>query len=80
MNDEIISIETNQTGIRRGYEGREQRRLSSGDHALGPPEKIRPGALPCAQLHLKVLETIRQNIFSLLFKREMSLYSNSCET
>ncbi|MGD0817360.1 MAG: KamA family radical SAM protein [Methanomassiliicoccales archaeon] len=79
MNDEeTISIETNQTGfegdVRAGNRGVSPLEITHSDHL----RKYDP------ELYQELdssedLETIRQNLFSLLHKREMSLFSAACD-
>ena len=78
MNNGIITIETNQTGlegdIRAGNRGVSPLEITHSDHL----RKYDP-ELYHELISTQTLETIRQNVFSLLFKREMSLYSSDCK-
>ena len=79
MNDnQIISIETNQTGfevdMREGIRGVSPLEITHSDHLRRfDPEMY-------SELNSsESLETIRRNLFSLLHRREMALYSGSCD-
>ncbi len=77
-NEETISIENNQTGyegdVRAGNRGVSPLEITHSDHLRKyDPELYRELNSP------DDLETIRQNIFSLLIKREMSLFSGDCD-
>ena len=78
MNNGIITIETNQTGlegdIRAGNRGVSPLEITHSDHL----RKYDP-ELYHELISTQTLETIRQNVFSLLFKREMSPYSSDCK-
>lgn len=78
MNNGIITIETNQTGLegdtRAGNRGVSPLEITHSDHL----RKYDP-ELYHELISTQTLETIRQNVFSLLFKREMSLFSSDCK-
>jgi KamA family protein len=79
MNDnETISIETNQTGfegdMRAGNRGVSPLEIKHSDHLRKyDPEMYRE------LTSSESLETIRQNLFSVLQKREMALFSDACD-
>ena len=79
MNDnEIISIETSRTGfevdMRAGNRGVSPLEITHSDHL----RKLDP-ELYSELSSTEDLETIRRNLFSLLHKREMALFSDSCD-
>ena len=79
MNSEqTISIEANQTGfetdMRAGNRGVSPLEITRSDHLRRHDPELYQELVSSDEL-----ETIRQNLFSLLHKREMALFSDECE-